>query len=264
MYFQDNLIFFPGPWPKGYALPQTLKHCGLMQLELTTPDKVKIDALYAHSVAKATPGEKVILFSHGNAGNLIHRLSKIDRMCEAGFNVLIYDYRGFGRSTGSPDVRGAIIDGQTALDWLLKDQNIAPENIILYGESLGTGIAAELLKNNSHNFAGLVLESGFASLGTQASRRFPAIGAIILKHDLPTIETLHTYKGPLLLIHSKQDEIIPYGDSEAMLAACPSEKKSLFTIEKMGHNSPVWELPQYLETWQNFATLLAASQSEQP
>lgn len=223
---------------------------------LKTADGIKIDAVFVKTTKADTAAEKVILFSHGNAGNLINRFARIDRMCEAGFSVLIYDYRGFGRSTGKPDVSGAITDGKTALDYLLTDRKIKPENIILYGESLGTGVAGELLKDSGKSFAGLVLESGFASLGAQAERRLPFIGTMILKKDMPTLETIKSYKGRLLIIHSKNDSIIPYSDSEKLLAACPSANKTLYTIEGAGHNDPVWDDPRYLQTWLDFKQTL--------
>lgn len=256
MTFQDKIIFFPSPWPENFALPAAIRNGSLEQILLKTTDGINIDAVFVKAATADAANEKVILFSHGNAGNLLNRFGKINRMCEAGFSVLIYDYRGFGRSTGKPDVSGAITDGRAALEYLLTDRQFKPENIILYGESLGTGVAAELLKASEKIFAGLVLESGFASLGAQAGRRFPLIGAMILKRDLPTLETIKSYQGKLLIIHSKNDGIIPYSDSEKLLAACPSPHKTMYTIEGAGHNDPVWDDPRYLQTWLDFKQTL--------
>lgn len=250
--FQDKLIFFPMAWPKDFVMPGAFKNGTITQATLKTPDGISLDAYFAKAASADPANEKVVLFSHGNGGNLAYRLGKLNRICEAGFSVFIYDYRGFGRSTGKPDVQGAIIDGKTALAYLLEEKQIKPENIILYGESLGTGIAAEILKDSDKSFAGVVLESGFASLGAQANRRFPIIGAMILKKDLPTLETIKNYKGELLIIHSKNDGVIPYSDSELLFAACQSDHKLLFTIEGAGHNDPVWDDPKYLQTWQDF------------
>jgi fermentation-respiration switch protein FrsA (DUF1100 family) len=252
LVFQDKIIFFPHPWPESFVLPEKLDNCRLQAVELTTSDGVKLDAVYAESFSTTEDERKVVLFSHGNAGNLIGRLDKADKICKIGFDVFIYDYRGFGRSQGSPNVKGAIIDGITALNYLTDTKKIKKENIVIYGESLGTGIAAELIKGNESAFAGLVLESGFASLSAQASRKFPGIGKLILKRDLPTIDIIKNYSGKLLIIHSKADKIIPYTDSEKVLAACPSESKTILTFEGARHNDPVWYKPEYIQAWQNF------------
>ncbi|PKL47123.1 MAG: hypothetical protein CVV42_14160 [Candidatus Riflebacteria bacterium HGW-Riflebacteria-2] len=246
---QDRLIFFPGAWPAGFTLPEKLENCTLTQVTLQTPDGLKLDALLAQSTTPATL-HKTVLFSHGNAGNLLHRAGKIDKMCKAGFDVFIYDYRGYGRSEGSPTVAGAISDGKTALQWLLDAKKINREDIVLYGESLGTGVAAEIYRESKAQFAALVHESGFASLSVMAGRRIPLIGSFILKRDLPTSETIKNYHGRLLVIHSRKDEVIPYSDSEMLYNICPSKNKTLYTIETAGHNSPVWDDPAWLKRWQ--------------
>lgn len=252
LFFQDKLIFFPTAWQEGFELPTKLFNCSIQPISLKTLDGIELNAIYAqpNKIGSHTP--KVVLFCHGNAGNLIHRLERIDKICEMGFTILAFDYRGFGKSKGSPSVAGAIIDGKTALNYLVETKKIPTQNIILYGVSLGTGIASQLLAGAEENFAGLILESGFASLGAQANRRFPRIGTLILKHDLPTIEIVKNYRGKLLVIHSKNDRIIPYGDGSKVFAACPSEQKSFLTLEGTGHNSPVWLKPEYAEAWQPF------------
>ena len=246
---QDRLIFFPGAWPAGFKLPEKLSSCTLTPITLQTPNGIKLDAVFAETT---TPAEtkKTILFSHGNAGNLLHRVGKIDKMCTAGFNVFIYDYRGYGRSEGSPTVTNAISDGKTALKWLLDAKKISSKNIVLYGESLGTGVAAELLRESGLQFAALVHESGFASLSAMAGRRIPLVGSYILKRDLPTSETIRNYHGRLLVIHSRKDEVIPYSDSELLHNICPSPHKTLYTIEGAGHNDAVWDNPDWLKHWQ--------------
>jgi len=245
---QDRLIFFPGAWPAGFELPEKLGNITLTPITLQTPDGIKIAAVLAET---ATPAEqrKTVLFSHGNAGNLLHRFGKIEKMCKAGFDVFIYDYRGYGRSEGSPTVAGAISDGKTALQWLLDEKKISSTDIVLYGESLGTGVAAELLRESDLRFAAVVHESGFASLSAMAGRRIPLIGSFILKRDMPTSETIKNYHGRLLVIHSRKDGVIPYSDSEIIYNACPSSHKTLYTIETAGHNDAVWDDPAWLKHW---------------
>jgi len=265
LFYQDKIIFFPHPWPTGYVLPELLFSFDIGEHSFTTQDGCKIDALLARPVSeinlenaiedqrdRSRPGDYYILFSHGNAGHLLYRLGKIDIMCRAGFNVLIYDYRGFGRSTGSPDVKGAITDGLAALKYLTETLQVQREKIVLYGESLGAGVSAEIMRHSGSDFAGLVLESGFASLGRQAERKFPFIGRHILKADLNVIDAVKSFNGPTLVIHSRADEMIPFADSEAVFAASISKQKRHHIIEQAGHNDPVWENPAYLATWLEF------------
>ncbi len=252
LIFQDRLIFFPADWPEGFVLPEKLDNATLQSIKISTADQLKLDAVYAKTRNADLPNKKVILYSHGNAGNLLNRLERVDMLCSLGFDVLIYDYRGFGRSEGKANVAGAIRDGRAALTYLTEKKGFARSDIILYGVSLGTGIAAELIKEAPEDFAALVLESGFASLGAQASKKFPIVGSLILKHDLPTLNTIKGYKGRLLLIHSKNDGIISYADSEKLFAASPSNAKQFLTLEGVGHNSPVWKLTEYKIAWKNF------------
>jgi hypothetical protein len=251
LVFQDKFIFFPASWPSDSSLPEKLKNSEVKSVEFSALDGTSLHGVIARPVIAGNDPRKVILYNHGNAGNLIHRLEKLDKLCEIGYDVFLYDYRGFGKSSGKPDVAGAISDGKGALKHVEEKLGYKREDIIIYGESLGTGIAAEIIKESPEDFAALVLESGFASLGAQAGRKFPVIGAMILKRDLPTIETIKNYKGRLLIIHSKNDKIIPYSDSEKLFAACPSEQKKLLTLKGVGHNSPVWNLVEYMAVWKD-------------
>ena len=247
--FQDKLIFHPRPWPENFSLPEQLENCSLKEITLTTEDEIKINALYAKSKISASNTAKVVLFNHGNAGNLLGRLEKLDVICKTGLDVLLYDYRGFGKSQGSAKADKVIKDAYAGLDFLLKQKGFKSQEIILYGESLGTGVAAKLLQASKKDFAALVLESGFASLSAQAGRTLPVIGPLILKETFPTIDILKNYKGSLVLIHSKKDEIIPFSDSEKLYQVCPSNDKSFFNFQEAGHNSPVWEKRIYSKIW---------------
>lgn len=269
---QDKIIFFPQPWPEKFVLPEKLKSCTIETLSFQTPDGKNIDAVLArpfseNNLENATDAlsvqtgsdEHYLLFSHGNAGNLLYRFGKVEIMCQAGFNVLIYDYRGFGRSSGSPDVKGAITDGLTALKYLTDTLKVPHNKIVLYGESLGTGVSAEIMRHSGADFSGLVLESGFASLGKQAERKFPIIGRYILKADMSVIDAVKSFKGPTLVVHSRADEMIPFSDSEEVFAASVSAEKKHHIIENAGHNDPVWENPEYLSAWSDFYKLLKKS-----
>jgi hypothetical protein len=250
---QDKLILHPRPWPANFALPANLENCSLEGMNITTDDGIKINAVYAKSNFKASNTARVVLYNHGNAGNLVGRLAKLDVICKTGLDVLLYDYRGFGASQGTAQAEKVIKDARACLDYLLKQKNFKTREIILYGESLGTGVAAKLLQVTNKQFATLVLESGFASLSAQAGRTLPLIGPLILKESFPTIDILKNYQGKLVLIHSKKDEIIPFSDSEKLFKACPSKSKVFYHYQDAGHNSAVWNLPVYFERWQKIA-----------
>jgi len=97
-----------------------------------------------------------------------------------------------------------------------------------------------------------VLESGFRSLRWRAACRIPLFGALILRTDLPSSEILSEYLGPLMLIHSRSDEVIPFEDSQVLHTSCPSGHKTFLELKSYGHNDPVWEDPVYMQSWQDF------------
>ncbi len=289
---QDKVIFFPIRLPGPPALPSVPGQVW-RNVTFATADGSMLHGVYVEA-ATGTPGgavagpadpatpsggigrsegpggapgrRRVLLYSHGNAGHLGFRFPRIAALVAAlPLDVFIYDYRGFGASQGRPTVAGAIEDGEAALRWLQTERGIGPERVILYGESLGTGIATALAASRLDRIAGLVLESGFRSLSWRAGRRFPIIGPLVLTRDLPSTDILPAYQGPLLVIHSRDDEVIPFADGEALLAACPTPHKHHLWLEGVGHNDPVWELPAYRDAWQAFlATGSTASPPSAP
>ncbi|GAB4275155.1 MAG: alpha/beta hydrolase [Candidatus Rifleibacteriota bacterium] len=249
-YLQDRLIFIPSPWPQSFTLPERLDNCNLTEIFFDTTDGQTLHAVKAEPFSGKA--KHIILFSHGNAGNIVHRLNKTDHLCKLGFSVFLYDYRGYGKSTGRPTVAGTFLDGEAALDYVINKEKYQKKQIILYGESLGTGISAHLIGSDPNAFAGLVHESGFASLGAQANRRFPFIGSLLLKKDMPSLATISHYRGKLMVIHSKSDETIPISDSEMIFEACPSPEKRFVVLERAKHNDPVWKNKIYQDAWTSF------------
>ncbi|HNW36352.1 MAG TPA: alpha/beta hydrolase, partial [Candidatus Ozemobacteraceae bacterium] len=205
----------------------------------------------------STASRPVILFSHGNAGNLVSRLPRlVEAFAQLPVDVLVYDYRGYGRSGGRQSISGLKSDIQGAISYLKTVRSISIEKIILYGESLGGGVAVAGAETCLAEIGGIVVESGFRSLKARAGSRFPHIGPLILSEDMASDRTLSHYEGPLLIIHSRDDGVIPFSDGKALFDACPSRMKRMCELRGVGHNDPVWQLPEYLAAWREF---LAAS-----
>ncbi|MBF0406419.1 MAG: alpha/beta hydrolase [Candidatus Riflebacteria bacterium] len=201
---------------------------------------------------KETSSKTVILFSHGNAGNNTHRFSKMNIIASLPADIMIYDYSGFGYSSGSADVKTSIEDGLAALKYLKDKFGIDSKQVILYGESIGTGVTACIANRISWNIRGIVLESGFASLKARAAKKIPIIGPIVLVNDYPVDQLLSEYNGPLFIIHSEEDEINPYSDSQKVYEKCPSQKKHFLTLKKYSHNYPIHNDFNYLPAWKKF------------
>jgi len=181
--------------------------------------------------------KKTVLVSHGNAGNLTHRTDLIALLLRSGASVLIYDYRGFGRSQGQASVNGCCDDALAAYDFLSKDLHVPSDQIVLYGESIGTGFTAQL--SAKRPCAGIILQSAFKSLPEIALEKLPYMSiyptCFYPINNLNTISILGGVHPPLLLIHGKQDAIIPYHNAQDLFQAATGAKQ-LVSLPKAGHN----------------------------
>ena len=214
---------------------------------LTTHDHVRLHGWYIPAPnARAT-----LLFFHGNAGNISHRLSSIKIFHDLGLSVFIFDYRGYGQSEGRPTIIGTEIDALTAWEWLTEDRKIPASSIVVFGRSLGGAIAMELMLSATPG--ALILESTFASLANMSP--FPAPFAPILTGGdfWVSVHTAASLSIPTLCIHSPQDEIIPYRQGRRIYEAVASEKTFL---EIQGdHNSGFMQsLDVYVEGLDHFLT----------
>jgi len=191
-------------------------------VSLTTPDSETLHGWYV----PAADAAGVVLFFHGNAGNISHRLDSIEIFHQLGLDVLIIDYRGYGRSSGSPGEQGTYTDAQTAWDYLVDQRGAAPGNIVVFGRSLGGAVASWLAARTSP--AAVILESCFTSGPDMAARLYPFLPArLITRIKYPVKEYVTQISSPLLVVHSRQDEIIPFDMGEAVFAAAPEPKEML-------------------------------------
>jgi fermentation-respiration switch protein FrsA (DUF1100 family) len=194
----------------------------------------------------APPGQGrdlTLLFLHGNAGNISHRGDSLWIFAQLGLDVLIIDYRGYGRSSGSPSENGLYLDADAAWRWLTEQRGVPANQILLFGRSLGAAVAAELAGRLSGNPgaatndqpAAVIIESGFDALASLASHHYPLLTAVIpLRFDFRAAEAIARARCPVLVLHSPDDEIVPYALGSRLFAAAPEPKR--FVDLRGGHN----------------------------
>ena len=195
---------------------------GLADIEdvtLSVPGGDKLVAWYG----AARPGRPTILYLHGQAGNLARRADRIRRYQALGVGVLIVAYRGFSGSTGQPGEAANVADALFAYDWLLA-RGVLPRDIVVYGESLGTGVAGQVAA--ARNVSGLVLDSPFTSLGDLAAQRHPLLPVRRFMSDrYETMTHITKVTAPVLVLHGEMDPIVPMAMGARVFAAVPGAKR---------------------------------------
>jgi fermentation-respiration switch protein FrsA (DUF1100 family) len=223
---QDRFIFFPTR--EIFATPE-LRGLRYEDVRLVADDGV---ALHGWWIPAPAP-RATVLYLHGNGGCLAHTLDAIETFARLGTNVLAIDYRGYGRSEGTPSGEGIMRDAEAAWRNLTNDRAIAPASIVIVGRSLGGGPASALAVR--HEPAGLVLESTYTSVPDRAAELFsmlPARWVVRVRFD--NRENVARVRCPVLVVHSAADETIPYHHGRDIFAAA-HEPKELVTIAR-GHN----------------------------
>jgi uncharacterized protein len=207
--------------PEDYGIPRERAE----ELWFETDDG---EILYGWYCRSANPIASA-LYCHGNTGNLSNTAHVMPYLLDAGINVLLFDYRGFGRSTGSPSLSGIIDDGVTAAR--LHEQ-LRPKNLpsILYGYSLGGAIAAQIIRR--HPFDGLILQSTFTNLPDIARVTFPRVPLHLISGRLfDTIEVVRNLTVPVLIIHGRTDEVCPFWMAQQLHDVCGASSKKLILVD---------------------------------
>jgi pimeloyl-ACP methyl ester carboxylesterase len=223
--FQARLIFFPSV--PGRTLTATPSQIGLgfEEVRIRTADRVDLHGWYVTAPA----GAPVVLLCHGNAGNIAHRLDWLEMFCGMGFAMLLFDYRGFGRSSGTPTEQGTYLDAQAAWDYLTNTKGFSPRSIVIVGESLGGPIAAHLAKDVAPG--ALILVSTFTSVPNLASTLYWYLPVrLLVRFQYPTAAFVAGVRVPTLVVHSRDDEMIPFlhGEELRRRAGGPAQLLEIF------------------------------------
>ena len=199
--FQRNLLYHPTE--NNYSGDQIL--VDIEKVKIKTSDNIELISWYHN---KDFNKYKTILYFHGNAGSLENRIHKINHFKDINVNFLIFAWRGFSGNKGKPTEKGLYEDAKSAVQWL-KLKGINEENIILYGESLGTGVAVEIAQNK--NFSGVILESPFTSMIDTGKDKYPFLPVrFLLKDKYENNRKIKNIKSPILVMHGKIDKIVPF------------------------------------------------------
>jgi pimeloyl-ACP methyl ester carboxylesterase len=228
--FQHRLLYLPSvPDRNWMATPEAL---GLPyeDLRLATGDDVTLSAWWV----PARPQRGVLLFLHGNAGNISHRLDSIEIFNRLDLSVLIVDYRGYGRSGGQPSESGTYEDARTAWRYLTVERGLSPSGIVVFGRSLGAAIAAHLAGEVTP--AALIVESPMTSAPDMAQSAYPFLPARWLtRFSYATKDYIRRAGCPVLVVHSEGDEIIPYSQGRSVFEAAPEPRR--FLTLRGSHNT---------------------------
>ena len=228
---QARLLFQPGI--PGRALAGSPADLGLafQELRLPTADGTRVHAWYVPPPAGGSGYS--LLFLHGNAGNISHRLEWLRILNRAGLGVLLLEYRGYGQSEGEPSEDGLHLDAQAGWDWLRGELELPSDRILLFGESLGAAVASRLA--TEVEAAGLVLFSAFTSVPDVAAHHYRWLPVHRLARLwFPTVDYLPDVGMPVLLMHSPEDEIVPFSQGHELLRVTPEPR---FFIQTVGdHN----------------------------
>ena len=194
------------------------------KVKIVTEDNIDLLAWYHN---KDINKFKTILYLHGNAGSLENRIHKINHFEDMNINFLLLSWRGFSGNKGEPTEQGLYQDARSAVKWLIK-QGVFEENIIIYGESLGTGVTTEIAQNR--NFAGIILESPFTSMVAAGKSKYPIFPIrLLLKDRYESDKKIKNIKSPVLIMHGEQDNIVPFWMGEKMFQLANEPKYSYFS-----------------------------------
>ena len=223
---QDRLLFFPSR-----ALVTSPSQYGLRfaSVSMKTEDGETLHGWWI----PAEPERAVLLFCHGNAGNISHRLESAEIFNRLGLSVLLFDYRGYGQSTGTPSETGLYRDGEAAWRYLTQTRRVDPRRIVVFGRSLGAAVAVDVAAR--HTPGALIAESAFTSAPDVGARHYPILPVRLLaRNHFDNLGRIAGVQAPVLIIHSRTDEIVPFEHGKRLFGAAPPDKTFL-EIEG-GHN----------------------------
>ncbi len=222
----SSFIFFPTKYPDGNWSPQGLTY---VDTYFKSEDETVLHGWYCPCEAPTAH----VLILHGNAGNVSTRWALLRLLQQANITAFIFDYRGYGRSSGTPSIDGVLQDAKAAREKFSEIANVPQAEMFLLGESLGGAFATTLTVDIQPR--ALILQSTFSSLRELADLHYSVFSSLVSPDLLNSREALSDYEGPLLLAHGKNDPIVPHSQAVAMFAAA-SEPKQFVSLNDAGHN----------------------------
>ncbi|MBN2255888.1 MAG: alpha/beta hydrolase [Deltaproteobacteria bacterium] len=217
--FQSHFIFFPER-----HIAATPENIGLKYEEVAFP--TADGKILSGWFIPADKPRGFLLFCHGNAGNISHRLDSLMLFHHLGLSTLIFDYRGYGRSQGRISEEGTYADAEAAWNYLVKVRDVAHCDIIIFGRSLGGAVASMLARH--HKPKCLILESTFTSIPDIAARLYPFLPVrILMRFTYPVIDNIRNVKCPVLIVHSRDDDIIPFDHGRRLFDEAHEPKEFL-------------------------------------
>jgi fermentation-respiration switch protein FrsA (DUF1100 family) len=223
---QRKLMYFPD---RARVSPASFALAGVEERVLKTPDGAILIAWFG----PAPPGRPTLLYFHGNAGNLANRSERVRRYVARGLGVFMLSYRGYSGSTGRPSERANVADAKLAYEALIAE-GVAADDIILYGESLGSGVAVQLAAEKP--VGGIILDAPYTSIVDVAADAYPFFPVRPFLFDrYETLRYLPKIDAPLLVIHGEEDEVIPVAMGRAVYAAANGPKE-IVTFPGAGHS----------------------------
>lgn len=237
------MVFMPAKFPEGHWEPPTK----VEEVWFTASDGSRLHAWWKEVV----PSGLTILVCHGNGGNVTDRREMFEQLDDFEVNVLVFDYRGYGKSEGTPSEEAVYRDAEAAWEFVAKVKGVHPTRIVLLGQSLGAAIALELASTKI--VAAVILEAPFASIRAMASKVSPLIPlGWAMKARFDSLEKVRKLKVPLLIVHGDRDEIVPISQGRQVFNAAPGSK-TWQTIPGGGHND-LWggDHPSFLRAIQKF------------
>jgi len=245
-YIERHSIFFP---MKEMGVSPTDISLAYENVYFTTKDGNKLNGWFIPSEGS----RRTVIFCHGNAGNISHRLEKIAILHDLGLNMFIFDYRGYGKSKGTPTEQGLYNDAQAAYEYVRQNRGIPDNDIIVYGESIGGAVAIDLAKDV--DFRALITEDAFTSIKDMAKIAYPFLPHFIFSSRFDSLQKIKDIKTQKLIIHSIDDEIVPYRLGEKLFEQAAPPKKMLKL--RGGHNTAFLDSKtKYIEGLREFVSEL--------
>jgi len=219
-FYQRNLLYHPNE--NNYSKDKI--SVDIKKVKILTSDNIELLGWYHEKNLK---DYKTLVYFHGNAGTLENRIHKINHFEDMNINFLIIAWRGFSGNNGKPTEQGLYEDGKSAINWLAK-KGVDEKNLILYGESLGTGVATHLAQNK--NFAGVILETPFTSMVDAAKIFYPYIPvSLLLKDKFENLKKIKNINSPIMVMHGEIDQIVPFSMGKKIYEIANEPKYSYFT-----------------------------------